>query len=809
MTNGPRMVLHGCLSGFRIRLAFSTSVAVTLATCAMPFVSCAAPARGKGTGTSIPARASTPDAAAPRRPASSPAPRPEAITVVGNGRGSLRQMQSASRTMLDNSAPGTSALKVLGQLPGVVFTSADPFGAYEWSARIYSRGFSENQLGFTLDGIPLGEQGYNIYNGLSTTRAVITENLHDTSISQGAAAVDVASTSALGGAVSLHTLMPSDMAGGLVEQTFGSNSGFRTFARVDSGRLNGSGTKFSASFTDSTIDKWKGYGTNATQQVNFKFYQPLGERSSLTGYFDWSSHQEVDNQDLSLNYIHTLGTRVDNYYPNYAAAYDAALGIYTHGENLTDDPKDVSYYESSGLRKDYFAYLTFKSDITDNLDVNASFYYSNSAGLSTFTSPYGSSPNGAPLQLQGYTLDVSRIGFLAAAGYRIAHNHLRAGVWYENNQFNNGLYLYQDPILGQGTPPSPTTWLNPKNAFDHAYGYVFNTNTFQTFFEDTYQITRNFRINAGFKSMLVTTHDGITANDPSYTGYGSLPSGTMTAFDPFLPQVSANYRFTHDDEVFFDMAETMRAFSQFGLSGGASASAWSVGDPTQFHQAMRLKPEKAWVFEMGYRHDDRWLSALVTAYRVNFENRQQVVSSGPIIQLVGVLNNVGGVTTDGAEGSLTLHPFPDSRIFKGLSWYNSISFNRSTFDNNFTDSTGVHHIAGKLIPNYPELTYKTSLMYRYGPASVNVDAQYMSRRYISYMNDAWAPHNWVMNLGARYQFPGYGILQHISLELNVYNLLNADYIGTVGEQGNPISGDYQTMLIGAPRQYFGTVRAEF
>lgn len=54
-----------------------------------------------------------------------------------------------------------------------------------------------------------------------------------------------------------------------------------------------------------------------------------------------------------------------------------------------------------------------------------------------------------------------------------------------------------------------------------------------------------------------------------------------------------------------------------------------------------------------------------------------------------------------------------------------------------------------------------------------------------------------------------GILQHITLEFNVYNLLNRSYIATVGEQGNPISGDYQSMLIGAPRQFFGTVRAEF
>lgn len=734
---------------------------------------------------------------------------PETLNVVANGRGSTRQLQAATRTMIANYVPGTSPLKILGQLPGVVFTSADPMGAYEWSARIYSRGFSENQLGFTLDGIPLGEQGYNTYNGLSSTRAVLTENLHDASISQGAGSVDVASTSGLGAAISFHTLDPSDKAGGLVEQTFGSNSAFRTFARVDSGVLNATGTKFSASFADSTIDKWKGYGANKYQQVNFKLVQPIGTRSSLTAYFNWANRQEVDNQDLSLNYIHTLGTRVDNYYPNYKAAYLAAQGTYTHGENLTNDPMDVSYYESSGMRKDYFGYLTFKSDITSRLSVQASVYGDYDPGLSTFTSPYRSSPNGAPLQLQGYSLDVQRVGFLTSAKYHIAHNHLSAGIWYENNQFRNDLHLYQDPLLGQGLPPDPTTWLNPRDSFDHAYGYVFNTNTFQTYFQDTYDITSNLHVNAGFKSMLVTTHDGITGNDPSYTGYDTLPSGTKTAYSPFLPQVSANWRFTHNDELFFDFARNMRAFNQFGLSGGASASAWSVGDPAVFQQSMKLKPEESNVYEIGYRHDDRYLSALLTGYRVNFQNRQQVVSSGPIIQLVGALNNVGGVTTDGVEASLTLHPFVNNRFLQGLSWYNSVSWNRSTFDNNFTDSNGLERIKGKQVPNYPSFMWKSSLVYRYGNASANLDATYMSRRYLSYMNDAWAPSNFIMNLGARYRFGGYGILQHITLEFNVYNLLNKSYIATVGEQGNPISGDYQSMLIGAPRQFFGTVRAEF
>ena len=66
------------------------------------------------------------------------------------GEGETRQVQSLQAIDLKRAVPGTSPLKVMDKLPGVNFTSSDPFGAYEWSTRITVRGFNQNQLGFTL-----------------------------------------------------------------------------------------------------------------------------------------------------------------------------------------------------------------------------------------------------------------------------------------------------------------------------------------------------------------------------------------------------------------------------------------------------------------------------------------------------------------------------------------------------------------------------------------------------------------------------------------------------------------------------------
>ncbi|MFT5535559.1 MAG: iron complex outermembrane receptor protein, partial [Candidatus Paceibacteria bacterium] len=98
------------------------------------------------------------------------APAPEVITVFGQGQ--TRQLQKLTSADLAKAVPGTSPLKTLEKLPGVSFQSADPFGAYEWSTRFSVRGFNQNQMGFTLDGIPLGDMSYGNNNGLHISRAI-------------------------------------------------------------------------------------------------------------------------------------------------------------------------------------------------------------------------------------------------------------------------------------------------------------------------------------------------------------------------------------------------------------------------------------------------------------------------------------------------------------------------------------------------------------------------------------------------------------------------------------------------------------
>jgi len=118
--------------------------------------------------------------------------------IVVFGQGETRQVQEIKSEDIQILAPGTSPLKAIEKLPSVNFQSADPFGTYEWSSRVSIRGFNQNQLGYTLDGIPLGDSTKGNNNGMHIGRAITSENIGVTRVSQGAGSIGTQATNNLG-----------------------------------------------------------------------------------------------------------------------------------------------------------------------------------------------------------------------------------------------------------------------------------------------------------------------------------------------------------------------------------------------------------------------------------------------------------------------------------------------------------------------------------------------------------------------------------------------------------------------------------
>ena len=268
----------------------------------------------------------------------------DAADIVVIGRGETRQVQEISQIDIAPLAPGTTALKALEKLPSVNFQSADTFGAYEWSQRITVRGFDETQLGFMLDGLPLGNQNYGNVNGLHTNRAISPENVGTIRLTQGAGAVGTQATNNLSGTIELKTRDPLDTFGFDGNFTYGSDNTIRGFARLDTG---GEVARAWVSYGYLTTDKWKGFGRQYQNVINARGTIDAGA-AKISGYISYSDRREQDYQDLSLDIIRRLGSNVDNIANNYALAVQIA-DVFDHTGRVRCAPHDTEARRSRHL----------------------------------------------------------------------------------------------------------------------------------------------------------------------------------------------------------------------------------------------------------------------------------------------------------------------------------------------------------------------------------------------------------------------------------------------------------------------------
>src|SRR5579863_4399051 len=143
--------------------------------------------------------------------------------IVTSDRESTHSSVEINNVQAQKILPGIAPLKAIDTLPGVVYETADPWGNNEQNESLVVHGFTTQQLGYTLDGVPLGDQQYGNYNGLSLSRAISSENVSRVTLSSGAGSLGVASTSNLGGAIETFSSDPSVTQGGDARQTVGSD----------------------------------------------------------------------------------------------------------------------------------------------------------------------------------------------------------------------------------------------------------------------------------------------------------------------------------------------------------------------------------------------------------------------------------------------------------------------------------------------------------------------------------------------------------------------------------------------------------
>ncbi|MDX3910244.1 MAG: TonB-dependent receptor [Sphingobium sp.] len=731
--------------------------------------------------------------------------------IVVYGFGETRQVQTVGADDLKLLTPGTSPLKAISKLPGVNFQSGDAFGAYEWSTRISLRGFSQSQLGFTLDGVPLGDMSYGNHNGLHISRAIISENLGTVTVSQGAGNLATASTSNLGGTLQFTSRDPSADADIAASGTYGSDDTYRGFVRVDSGDLGGVRGYLSYGYLNA--GKWRGEGEQVQHQVNAKVVADLGD-GKITGFVNFSDRRENDYQDMSLGMIARLGNRWDNFAPDWQTAYRvAAVGanqawLAANGSAFPQSPQpfptfglaypapvqslDDAYYDAAGVRRDWLGGITFETPITNNVHAKLQGYYHNNEGQGLWWTPYVASPTGAPISVRTTEYNISRMGALGNIVWEMDGNRLEVGGWYEGNDFRNARRFYSLANTLAGSSRDSLKF--QRNPFATSWDVDFSTETAQYYVMDTLELGQ-LTLSGGWKGVRV-----INRATPRVAG--GLASGRIQTKDWFLPQAGALYKITDDVEVFANYTENMRSYASAATAGPFATTQAGFN---ALVSSNRLKPETSQTYEVGGRLRAGAFQGSIAGYYVDFNNRIQGISSGPgIVGNPVILQNVGKVRSVGGEiaGTYTMG--------NGFIATASYSYNDSTYRNNVVTPTATVLIKDKTTVDSPKHIASGELAYDGEMFFGRIGANYMSKRYFTYTNDQSVSGRVVVDASVGVKVPeGMGFLTGFALEASATNLFDKDYIGTIGSNGFGNSGDNQTLLIGAPQQFFVTLRRGF
>lgn len=757
--------------------------------------------------------------------------------------------------------PGISPLKAIETMPGVVYETADPWGNNEQNLSLVVHGFTTQQLGYTMDGVPLGDQQYGNYNGLSPSRALTSENVGRVSLSSGTGSLGVASTSNLGGAIETFSVDPTADFGITARQTGGSYDTSRSFLRLNSGDI-GNGWMGYLSYLHQNQRAWDFDGYQHGDQLNLKVINQ-SDVGKFTFYADWNSKVEP-NEDADV--FGTQQTRAAAGYSPYTRAFLypnlAAAIAYLQTDPTKPGTPPVAYgnafsnYHSAAQREDALTYAQYDWKAAPNLTWSNQVYFHhdtgrgvvggpiNQAGLPGLFAIYfpqlvvggSTSSTGTLTNIVNYfggmgyearttEYRINRFGGRSTLNWTLGDHDIAFGVWYERNASRTGRRWYPFSAANNDMTPYDV----PRNPAFTQYDISLRTDVYQLHLQDEWHLTPDLTLSAGIKSSLQTAGNNVitqqqnlqagnVAGLPATSPQVQYPTGTISSNAWFLPQAGLTWQINGNEQIFANVQENMRQFVPYAAgSNFYGASPWSLGSQLAFDTFKRTAhPERSWTFEVGLRTSRdidfgplTGFDGQINYYHVDFKNRLFNVATYNFINPnPSVLVNVGGVTDDGIDVAGTFHFGEHFALYDALSW-NQSQYNDNIVPNGVINTTLL--ISGKQVPVVPNWLNRFILSTTWGGFEAQLSGDFIGRRFATYTNDMKVGSSFLTTLEASYTFDngladfGLDAVKAFKISGNITNLADIRGISTVNVTG--ASGGYQGFPI-PPRMVFVTLGAD-
>jgi len=270
-----------------------------------------------------------------------------------------------------------------------------------------------------------------------------------------------------------------------------------------------------------------------------------------------------------------------------------------------------------------------------------------------------------------------------------------------------------------------------------------------------------------------------------------LPYSRTVTFDDILPNLNVNWQVAGPHSVYASYAESLTLPRTDNLYTVYYDENGDITSPI-------AEPETSKTFDVGYRYQSGVLIASANVWYTKFQNR--ILSTYDQETGISADRNVGDVDLYGFDSQLGFSPIAP------LSIYLTASYTDSEIKSDYVTGTETVAVGGKSLVEVPDWTFGMRVNYVAGPLSLGAQAKYVGERWLTDVNDVAVPSYTTVNADARFDL-GYFGMQGAELAINVINLLDEEYFGSLGTGTDYTSGLYASQ--GAPRTIQASVRYAF
>ena len=770
---------------------------------------------------------------------------------------------SVNRKAIENLAPTSNPFQVINLLPGVSQFSHDGSGLFGGGLRV--RGFNSDQLGFTIDGVPVNDSGsFTVFPQEYTD----TENLCEVFVTQGSTDTEAPHVGATGGNIGLVTCGPNDTRRTRVAQTIGTNALSKTFIRYDTGKFADDRVKMFLSVSHAEAEKFKGKGDAYREHIDYKANLSLGGGSyidagflynrSVTNNYRTVTKAQIEQQGRYYDF----GTRAPIHQPAVAGtAQDDST--YAPNANIYTGQQNRYYGFNLNPFRNYIATLKGHIQLAPklSLDVEPYMWYGYGTGGNQLqTQREANSPATAAAQRgggqvhggvrdingDGDTLDTVgayessitktyRPGVTTKVNWQLSQsNRLLLGYWYEKARHQQTAPYVRIDNVGN----SEDIWLaNPDQWLKNVDGQPANFRDWYTvstgksafvqdtisLFQDKLTVVAGGRYTTLGRKFRNSANQGTTPTGLGQTGSGGADYEINKEYSEFLPSLGIKYQLTTEQSLFANAAKNFKAPPNFAYSNLAVSNASPTASITYVNGVAtnfrilepQVGPETAHNYDAGYRYAGERVTFSGSMFFVNYKGRIAALidpSSGQQGQAI----NLGDSTTRGFELE------SGYRILPNLSAYGSLSYTKTRIksDIQYGGSTKSEATAGKDFPDTPRWLTGFALQYSGGSWLAGVDAKYTGKRYSTLVNDDSIGGYTLFGLTAGYKLQSTAFFKNPMVRMTVYNLFSREYLSLNGPSGsnfgvraNPIAGlpnySAQSFYVGAPRTVAVTLASDF